>query len=151
MRSATRRPFNAPPPLASHRHSLRISRPVTSSLFFPAYPRNGLLVPRNSSSESKVQIKYCHELSEVVYEKGDADALCEAVERKGAHLKQSWPLSHGGSGCAALMALLPWDDTEVLVVAFRGTAVTVEWIEYLKGESGSGVFSMWLDTLNEVR
>lgn len=108
-----------------------------------------------------MRVRYCHDLSYVSYLGGDATK--QAALRKGAHLQMTWPSTYGGTGNMALAALVDpdGDGNDVLVVAFRGTLETSEWLDYrsyfgdnnfrpLYGNTDRVVWSVWMTTLDQV-
>lgn len=102
--------------------------------------------------------KLCAETSIIV----TTDELCEDASTVGARVQQTWPPTHGGSGFSAFSAKVEVESgggREILVVVFRGTRGTMEWLQYplsaVSGDpiatiEGLRVFSVWADILEKV-
>lgn len=100
----------------------------------------------------------CKHLSKASYNKNVADLIADTWQTQ-AVILQTWPALHEGEGFSAFTAMLPLGPVSALVVLFRGTKGTPEWLSYpealatgelLRSMEGLTGFTPFVDTLEQV-
>lgn len=108
---------------------------------------------------ARAKERCCSKLCKDACYREDIKDLREDAQSVDAQVRQTWPPTRGGEGFSAFSAKVTHGGRDVLVVIFRGTHNTPEWLRYpstlrprggLRSIEGLQVFSVWADVLNKV-
>lgn len=100
----------------------------------------------------------CKHLSKASYREDVHDLVADTRQTQ-AVILQTWSALHEAEGFSAFIAMLPLGQGSALVVSFRGTQGTPEWLSYpqaltngepLRPMEGLTGFSPFVDTLERV-